>query len=171
MMQSIRVFVTAIAGLGIALLSSGSAMAEPEAQGRFNDWAVYTLNDGGDTICYATTPAEDKAPRNAEHGDVFLFVSNSKSGSRSNQPSIMVGFPLREDLAPTARISRRTWTLFARGNEAFAPDQDDPDIIAALKRGSELRVEAVSERGTAVTYHFSLSGSSAAIDRASSLCR
>ena len=57
------------------------------------------------------------------------------------------------------------------GGEAFAQDRDDSQIVDALRRGSELHVEAVSSRNTQVSYHFSLSGSAAAIDKASSLCR
>ena len=54
---------------------------------------------------------------------------------------------------------------------AFAQDNDDARLVRQLKRGSELRVEATSSRNTRVTYHFSLKGSSAAIDRAASTCR
>jgi hypothetical protein len=159
----------------VAAVASACFLALPalgqEVQAKYKDWVVYTLEEAGDTVCYAGTEAEDKAPKDVDHGGVFFFVSNSSSGNRQSQPSLMVGFPLRPELAPTARISRKTWTLYSAGNEAFALDADDPDIVRALKRGLELRVEAVSERGTAVTYHFSLSGSSAAIDRAAALCR
>ena len=158
-----------------AIICAGAMMpglnAQEVAQARYKDWAVYTLDTGGDTICFATTQADDKAPKDVDHGDVHFYVSNWKSGVRRGQPSLRVGFELRPDLAPTARVSRQSWTLYAAGNEAFALDADDPNIVSALRRGSELRVEAVSARGTAVTYHFSLSGSAAAIDRAAALCR
>jgi len=61
--------------------------------------------------------------------------------------------------------------MFGVSQEAFALDDDDPKLVRALKRGRELRVEAVSSRNTQVTYHFSLSGSSDAIDRAARHCR
>ena len=159
------------AAIAAATCLAALPVAAQEVQAKFRDWVVYTIEEAGETLCYAGTAAEDKAPKDVEHGEVFFFVSNSRSGNRRDQPSLMVGFQLRPDLAPTARISRNTWTLYSAGNEAFALDADDPEIVDALKRGSELRVEAVSDRGTAVTYHFSLSGSSSAIDRASALCR
>ena len=61
--------------------------------------------------------------------------------------------------------------VFKVGSEAFADDEDDPQIVRAIERGSELRVESVSARGTSVAYHFSLSGSADAISRAASACR
>lgn len=157
--------------LGAALLLAGEAFAAPTAIARYKDWAVFTDTVDGDTVCYAATEATDKAPRAAEHGDVFFYVTSWKSGKARSQPSLKVGYQLRPDLSPSARIGRSNWPLFSAGNEAFARDEDDPRFVRALERGSELRIEAVSSRDTQVAYHFSLAGSSNAIDRAAAACR
>ena len=154
-----------------ALLAAPLASAEPVAIGRYKNWSVFTDTAGGEKICYAATPATDKAPKTADHGEVWFYVTNWKSGRAHNQPSLKVGFPLREDMAPKAQIGRSSWNLFAVDREAFADDADDPRIVAGLKKGSELRVQAVSARNTQVAYHFSLSGSAAAIDKAAATCR
>jgi invasion protein IalB len=153
------------------VLAAPLASAEPAAVGRYKDWSVFTDTTGGETICYAATPATDKAPKNADHGDVWFYVTSWKSGRARNQPSLKVGYNLREDMAPKAQVGRSSWTLFAVGREAFADDSDDSRIVTALKKGSELRVQAVSARNTQVAYHFSLSGSAAAIDKAAATCR
>lgn len=153
------------------LMAAPTAMANPTAIGRYKNWTVFTDDASGETLCYAATPASDMAPKSANHGEVWFYVTSWKSGRARNQPSLRVGFQLREDMAPKATIGRSSWTMFAVGPEAFADDSDDDKIVRALKRGSELRVEAVSARNTQVAYHFSLSGSSAAIDKAAALCR
>lgn len=160
-----------VALIGAMVGLAGDALAAPTAVARFKDWVVFTDQVDGDRICYAATEATDKAPAAAEHGDVWFYVTNWKSGKARSQPSLKVGYELRPDLAPSARVGRSSWTLFSSGNEAFARDADDPKIVNGLKRGSELRVEAVSKRDTQVAYHFSLAGSSSAIDRAASACR
>jgi hypothetical protein len=147
------------------------AFAEPTAIGRYNDWSVFTEKSGSDTICYAATAATDKAPRSAEHGEVWYYVTSWKSGRARNQPSLKVGFDLKDDAAGKVAVGRSSWTLFAVGPEAFADDADDRRIVDALKKGSELRAEAVSARNTQVAYHFSLKGSTAAIEKAAALCR
>lgn len=154
-----------------AALAAPLASASPTAIGRYKDWSVFTDTADGETICYAATQATDKAPRAADHGDVWFYVTNWKSGRARNQPSMKVGYELREDLAPKASVGRSSWALFGVGREAFADDSDDSRIVSALRKGSELRVEAVSKRNTQVAYHFSLSGSAAAIDKASAICR
>ncbi len=169
MMSFGKVRVGALVLAGLAL--GGEALANPTAIARFKDWAVFSSTVEGDKVCFAATQATDKAPRSATHGDVWFYVTSWGSGRARSQPSMKVGFDMSTAVPPSAQIGRSTWTLFASGNEAFAADDDDPAIVRALKRGSELRVEAVSERETQVAYHFSLAGSSAAIDRAAASCR
>ena len=140
----------------VAALAVPMASASPSAIGRYKDWSVFTDTANGETICYAATQATD---------------TNWKSGRARNQPSLKVGFDLREDLAPKASVGRSSWAMFGVGREAFADDSDDSRIVSALRKGSELRIEAVSQRNTQVAYHFSLSGSAAAIDKASAICR
>lgn len=158
--------------LGVAAVSLAiPALADPIAIARFKDWTVFQDSVDGDTVCFAATEATDKAPKAATHGDVWFYVTSWKSGKARNQPSLKVGYDLRADLPAKARIGRSAWTLFTASQEAFADDDDDPKIVRGLKRGAELRVEAVSDRNTAVAYHFSLKGSSAAIDKAAASCR
>lgn len=158
----------------IALLVFGGfalpAVAAPELIYTRKDWSVWQETVGGETICYAATEATDKAPKSASHGDVWFYVTNWESGAARAQPSLKVGYNLREDLPSKARIGRSSWTMFGVEREAFAHDEDDPKLVSALRRGRELRVEAVSSRNTQVTYHFSLSGSADAIDRAARQC-
>ena len=165
----LRRSLTVLGALGA--LSMMSAAAAPSVVRQYSDWVVFTDRIGGEEVCYAATQATDKAPRSADHGDVWFYVSNWRSGNARNQPSLKVGYELRGDLPGKARIGRADWSLFGVGREAYAQDSDDAALVRQLKRGSELRVEATSARNTRVTYHFSLAGSSAAIDRASSICR
>ena len=148
-----------------------TADAAPTAIGRYDDWTVFTETMSGETLCYAATQATDKAPKSASHGDVWFFVSNWKSGKARSQPSLKVGYELRSDLPARASIGRGGWTMYGVGSEAFAEDSDDARLVSALRSGSELRVEAVSARDTQVSYHFSLSGSADAIDKAEAMCR
>lgn len=171
-MNMLQISRKRLIGLAMACaIALPTASASPTAIGRYKDWSVFTDTSNGETICYAATPATDKAPMAADHGDVWFYVTNWKSGRSRNQPSLKVGYDLREDLAPKASVGRSTWAMFGIGREAFADDSDDSRIVSALRKGIELRVEAVSARNTQVAYHFSLSGSAAAIDKASAICR
>lgn len=162
---SLRILAMCVSCLAL----TPGAMAK-EFVGEYKKWTVFKDTVNGEPICYAATRAEDKAPKSAEHGDVVFFVSYFRSSSMP-QASLRVSYDLREDLKASARIGGSVWPLYTVRNEAFANNDDERAIERSLKRGSELRVEATSARDTEVAYHFSLSGSSGAIDKAASLCR
>ncbi|MFC7292214.1 invasion associated locus B family protein [Hirschia litorea] len=150
---------------------SGIANAQVKAIGSFKDWQVFTQKVDGDLVCFAATEAMDKAPKDVTHGDVHFYVANWKSGAGKEQPSLKVGYELRGDIPPEVVIGRERWRMYTSANEAFLEDKNENSVVRALKRGSNLRVEAVSARDTRTAYHFSLSGSSAAIDRAAAACK
>ena len=156
---------------GMSVLMGLDALAAPTAVARYRDWTVFQEDVNGTRVCFAATEASDKAPRAARHGEVWFYVTNWANGSAKGQPSLKVGYELRSDLPGQLRVGGRTWRMFSHTNEAFAEDADDAAIVSALRRGRELRVEATSERNTKVAYHFSLSGSADAIDKAAEVCR
>ena len=164
-----RIIVLTLSAIILGLMPS--AYASPTVIQKVNNWIVFSDTSGAEKICYAATQATDKAPKAAEHGDIWFYVSSWQSGKARNQPSLKVGYELRSDLPGKAAIGRANWTLFGVGQEAFVEDQNDAALVRALKRGQELHVEATSARNTRVSYHFSLSGSSDAIERAAALCR
>jgi hypothetical protein len=157
--------------IAASLAGLAPAHADVKAVGRYKDWLVYTEQVGKDTICFASTPAVDKAPKNVEHGDVNFYIATWKSGAAANQPSLKVGYQLRTDLTPEAIIGRDHFKMFSSGVEAFVADNRESALVAAIKKGTELRVEAVSVKDARTAYHFSLKGSTDAIDKARSLCR
>ena len=163
--------IALILPLAASLLVAVPALAQSKAIGRFNDWRVYTQGEGRQMICFATVEAFDKAPKSTEHGEVVFYVTAWKSGAASNQPSLRVGYDLRSDIAPAAVIGRERFAMYAAGPEAFVKDNRDSALVEALKKGSELRVEAASVKDARTAYHFSLKGSREAIDKARSLCK
>lgn len=157
--------------LAAAAVAAPAASAQAKAIGRYKDWRVFTEGEGSKMVCFAAVEPSDKAPKSATHGDVNFYVATWKSGSASNQPSLKVGYQLRTDLAPQAIIGRERFPMYAAGPEAFFPDEREKSLLAAIKKGSELRIEAASVKDARTAYHFSLKGSTEAIDKARSLCR
>jgi hypothetical protein len=160
-----------LALIAALLILAPAASAQSKAIGRFSDWRVYTEGEGRAMICFATVEASDKAPKSTEHGEVVFYVTAWKSGAASNQPSLRVGYTLRSDIAPAAIIGRERFPMYAAGPEAFVKGNRDSALVEAMKKGSELRVEAASVKDARTAYHFSLKGSREAIDKARTLCR
>jgi hypothetical protein len=146
--------------------------AEPTPIASYKAWSVFTREIEGDRICFAATDAKDKSPKSVNHGDVFFLVATWKSGAATNQPSFMAGYNLKDAPAPVIRVGSEKWDMYVDRNEGFIEaSKDEQSLVSAMRRGAEMRVAAVSGRGTATSYMFSLAGVSAALDKVAAACK
>ena len=98
-------------------------------------------------------------------------MASWKSGAASEQPSFMADFSLRKDDPPTIQIDKKKFSMFASENEGFiAENSDEKSLINEMRAGSNMRIRAVSGRGTKVSYSFSLKGVTAALKKAQESC-
>lgn len=163
----------ALALIAAAAASAGAAAAaEPAPVATYKDWSVFVRETEGDRICFAATEAEAKSPASVNHGDIFFLVATWRSGAASDQPSFMAGYNLKEAPAPTVRIGAQKWEMYPDQNEAFIEDgKVETSLVSAMRSGADMKIAAVSGRGTATNYTFSLQGVSAALDRAREACK
>lgn len=161
------------AGIAWAAALLGAAVAaDPEPTATFKAWSVFVQDTGTDRVCFAAAEASDKSPKSVNHGDIFFLVATWKSGAATNQPSFRVGYNLEEAPAPTIRIGSEKWDMYVSENEAFIESAAaEQSLIASMRRGADMRISAMSSRGTATSYVVSLSGISAALDRVQQACR
>lgn len=160
-----------VTALCLSAASATAKAADPKLQGTFNDWSVYTRTVGNDKICFALAKPEVKAPANVNHGDVFFMVSNWKSGAAKEQPSLLAGYDLKTTRAPAAYVGSTKVLMYAADKEAFIEaSKDEKNLVRKMRAGADMRVEAVSARGTETSYVFSLKGVTAALRKAKAVC-
>lgn len=164
---------TSFALVAAALMAPAAVHAQdPKAVATMKDWSVFVRAIDGDKICFAATEAKDKSPKSVNHGDIFFLIATWKSGAAKEQPSLMTGYQMTSAPEPTLRIGSDKWTMYADNNEAFIEAAAEEErLIRAMRRGADMRISAVSARGTATNYVISLQGVSAALDRAAAECR
>ena len=154
-----------------ALASAAAAQTRPEPIATYRDWNVFKLDTGDDVVCFAVSEPKDRAPKNVEHGDIFMIVSTWASGAAVNQPSFKAGFNFRPRSKPVIRVGSDRFEMYPSDNEAFIEESaEERRLINAMKRGADMVVQAVSARGTPVTYEVSLLGVTAALNRVQSEC-
>lgn len=152
--------------------STAMAQQQPQAVATYQDWSVFVRDASGGKICFAATEAKDKSPKSANHGDIFFLVASWNSGAATEQPSLMTGYAISQSPEPVLRIGSDKWEMYASENEAFIEaDSEEQRLVRAMRRGADMRVSAVSQRGTATSYVISLRGLTAALERVSSECR
>lgn len=164
-------FFAVIAVLAGVLASPAARAEEPKAIATYSDWSVFVREGGGEKICFAATEAKDKSPKSVNHGDIFFLIATWLSGAAKEQPSLMTGYALKSKPEPALRIGSDKWEMYTSENEAFIEAAaEEQRLIRAMRRGADMRVSAVSQRGTATSYIISLRGVTAALDRVEREC-
>lgn len=165
-----RNLTLAVGIAAIFSISDGLAQS-PRAVATFKDWSVFVRNVDGEKICFAAAEASDKSPKSVNHGDVFFLVATWASGAAAEQPSLMTGYAIDQKPEPNIRIGSDKWDMYSSENEAFIESNDEEQrLLRAMRRGADMRVSAVSTRGTATSYVVSLRGVTAALDRVEREC-
>ncbi|WP_294641954.1 invasion associated locus B family protein [uncultured Aureimonas sp.] len=149
----------------VALSSVASAAQTPTRVNQFNDWGSYSYDSSGSKVCYILSTPKTKQPASVDHGDIFFLVSQKPSNKKAYEPQVVMGYPMKDGSKVTVDIDGKKFTLFTRGESAWVENAaEEPQLVAALKSGKAMKVDAVSQRGTATNYTYSLSGVTAAIN-------
>lgn len=151
--------------------ASLSALATPlhakDNLGVYGDWAAF--RDPGVPRCYAIAkPAPSRLQRDFEP---FATVGTWPDKKIRGQ----VHFRLSRNLAANARISviinDRRFQLTGGGGDAWAADASmDAAIVAAMRAGSRLVINATDDKGRRFSNTYDLSGVATALDAATVGC-
>src|SRR5690606_24171633 len=121
------------------------------------------------TVCYVLTVPTDKQPPTLDHGDMFFFVSQRPGQSVSYEPQFIAGYNLKDGSKVSVTVDGKKFSMFTKGKSAWVENAaEEPLLIAAMRGGSEMKVQAQSGKGNATNYSFSLKGISAALSSISS---
>ncbi|WP_160011371.1 invasion associated locus B family protein [Rhizobium sp. 18055] len=145
---------------------TSAAHAQPSMVKQFNDWGVYSYDRSGKTVCYILTVPKTMQPAAVDHGRNY-FVIGKAPGSRTNfEPQAIMGYELKPGSRAKVQIGDKEFTMFTKGTSAWVLEETkEPDLIDSMRGGSDMTVDAVSRRGTATSYTYSLNGVSAALKR------
>ncbi len=130
----------------------------PKSIGTFDDWTAATVQEAGQTACYAFTPAQSSAPPLPGRGRVILTVT--ERGSGRDAAAIEAGFSYAPNAAVTVQVDQTGLEFYTAQRAAFA--RDGKAAVAAFAKGSRAIARSPGPKDIAVTDTFSLKGFGAA---------
>jgi len=156
----------------VLFLSAGSAhAADRKLLGTFNAWDAFTIGSGKSKECFMASVPKSSQPGNVTHGQVYATVAHKPERKVRDEVNIVVGYDFSANSDVRVTIGGTSIDMFTAGKEAWADSPaKDAQLVAAMKRGSEMTVKGKSGRGTNTTYLFSLMGFSAAYGAISQAC-
>lgn len=169
MARGTNVALMAATGL-IGVAATGHAQTANPIE-KYGDWTMYTADAGGSRLCFVTARPSDTKPDGARRDPIHFYVSAWPKDGVKSEVSIKLGYPVKKGSAPTVSIGPQAFKLFIKDDKAFVADPTaELKLIEAMKKGGKVLVEAVSERGTATSDIYSLSGFDKALQALSSKC-
>ncbi len=154
---------TALLAACLVLSAQGAVeAANPRSLGQFNDWNAATYPDGDTQRCFILGEPSAKEPSTLRHGEVFFFVQTGKSGDET-ESSFQTGYDFAKDSTVSVTIGDESFRMLTQGSNAWLERLErEPALLAAMRGGHDMVLEARSARGNVTTYRFSLTGVTAA---------
>ncbi|UEM03037.1 invasion associated locus B family protein [Skermanella rosea] len=159
--------------LAVATLASGTSAiaAEPQLIGSFNDWNAFSYDENGQKVCYMSSRPKKDEGNYKQRGDIYVLITHRPAEKSLDVVSVTTGYTYKEKSETTVSIGNQNFKLFTDGDTAWARDEKtDRALVDAIRSGSAMIVKGTSNRGTATTDTYSLSGTSAAYDAISKAC-
>ena len=159
-----RGVITLVGGLLLAAASPAFAQVAKKLN-QHGDWGTYTYQATAGRVCYVLSVPNDKKPTGLDHGEMYFLVSQRPGQSVTYEPQFTAGYALKEGSKVSVAIGDKKFSMFTKGKSAWVENAaEEPQMIAAMKSGDDMQVQARSGRGTKTSYSFSLKGISAALD-------
>jgi hypothetical protein len=155
----------------VAALICTPALAEhAKLLQKYSDWSAYSTS-GGPKVCFAVTQPKDQKPKNVKRDPAYFYVSAWPADQVSNEISVKMGYPFKPGAMATLTVGSQKFELFTKDEGAFVEKTEtENELVQALRKGSSMKIDAKSARGTPTSDTYSLSGVSDALDRIAKEC-
>jgi invasion protein IalB len=141
-----------------------------ELLGSYDDWHAYVENTSGGKVCFVMSQPTDREPEGLKRGPGYLFITARPKEKVDNEVSVMLGFPAKASGDAVAGVANAKFKFFTDGENGWTEDSDGDEIVAAMRKGDELTLRAVSTRGNTNVDTYSLKGVTAALKRIDEAC-
>jgi hypothetical protein len=157
-----------------ATTASAPSGDAPTLLGQYGDWGAYAATPGGRKVCFsiAKPKSAQTTPAGRKRDQAYVFISDRPSENVRNEVSVIIGYPFKTSTDATAEIGGDKFAMYTLNDGAWIKNvAEEARMVDSMRKGSDLTVKGVSERGTESTDQYSLKGLSQALDRAAQECK
>lgn len=150
----------ALGGLALAAPAGAAPTATP--LGQYGSWTAAAFGAGEARSCYILATPTSAEPATLRHGEVYFFIKESETPQRT-ESSLQAGYDFESGSEVTVTIGDESFRMITEGSNAWLRRVErEPELLAAMRAGRVMALEARSGRGNETRYEFSLSGVTAA---------
>jgi invasion protein IalB len=166
-----------LAGILATIMSTAALAADsaPTLLGAYNTWQAYQSSTADGRTCYVMAQPRSSEPAKAKRDPIYFLISDWPRRKAKAEMQIIPGYRYKDGSQVTAQVGADRVAFFTQNTtesgSAWVRDAaDEVRLVEAMKRGSQVVVTGVSQRGTTTHDTFSLEGISSALDRIHAAC-
>lgn len=147
---------------------------QPTLLGTYGEWGAYTASPGGKKICFALAKPgkSETVPPNRPRDPAYFFISSRPAEKVKDEVSIIIGYGFKPNSDATIELAGATYAMYTQGDGAWLKNAaEEPRLVEAMRKGSDVTVKGESARSTATTDVYSLKGLSQALDKVDEECQ
>lgn len=156
-----------------AMIASADPATSATVLNTYNGWTLYS-EASTQKICFLAGSPTATVPTDIQREAALMYVSAWPKDGVKAEVSIKLGFPAKKSSETVISIKGQTaatFKLFVKDDRAFVQDTtQELKLLDAMKKGSTLTVQAISDRGITVTDTYSLQGLTSALQALGSGC-
>lgn len=171
-----RLFPIFCAATALALATAAQAADKPTALGTFKNWSAFTAGTGDAKTCYALSQPVASEPKSAKRDPIYFLISDFPARKAKAEPQIVPGYTYPDNGTVSVTVGNDRFTFFTKNDGAngaawLKSSLEESRLVSALQKGSRATVTGASSKGTTTTDAYSLSGISAALQKAHAECK
>jgi invasion protein IalB len=142
--------------------------------GQFGDWGAYTASPGGKKVCFALAKPASAViePANRKRDPSYAFVSTRPAEKVKNEVSVIVGYKQKPGVDASATIGPASYVMYTQDDGAWVKNAaEEAQMVAAMRKGTDLVVKSISHSGAKTTDTYSLKGIAEALDKVAAECK
>lgn len=137
----------------------------------FSAWSLFADAKTPHEFCFVTSEPKSTEPAAASRNQARIYVSAWPQDGVKGEVSVRVGFPVKKSADNSLDIGDTPFEVIAVADRIYVKDAtQELKVIAAMKKGANLKTTVTSEKGTTVSDTYSLSGLGQALTKLQSEC-
>lgn len=177
-MRRLALFVLALLAAPMLVLAAPPEHTAPKLIGTYKDWEAFRYTERGNPVCFmlgrpksSTAYRRGKRVKKVKRGEIYMLVTHRPADKARNVVSITTGYDYRKNSTVDVKIGKNRFEMFTATDTAWARDETDGALVAAMRNGSRMLVTGISSRGTETRDRYSLMGFTAANKAISEACK
>jgi invasion protein IalB len=147
---------------------------KPSLLGQYEAWSAYTATPNGRKVCFAIArPASSQSdPPHRPRDPTFAFVASRPAEKVKEEVSILIGYSFKPTSEASLAVGPAKFAMYTQKDSAWVRQSgEEPRLVDAMRKGSDMVIKGTSERGTQTSDNFSLKGISQALERIAQECK